>query len=215
MPKRVARGLPIALAIASLVTVAGCQSGGQSGSPPRQTETAGADGPTIYGEARVRETLGIYSQAIDDYCSIAGGGSIGCFQRTLLSSFAGQSAAAARECGFDMDYDPFFDCVMFGSTAERILGNLDRSAVRQMDWNDPRGSFDTAIDMAAVRVREKCPLEQRSCIGPETARVLGLEAAVGESCAARGGPTLGECLARALLIEQFETATRNVGTVES
>lgn len=214
MPRRFVGGVAIALAIASLMLVAGCQTGGQSGSPPQRTEARAGD-PNIYGEARVRETLDIYSQAIDDYCSIAGGGSIGCFQKTLLSSFAGQSAAAARQCKLDMEYDPFFDCVMFGSTAERILGNLGEAAANQMDWSDPRGSFDTAIDMAAVRVAEKCPQAHRNCVGPETARALGLEPGAGERCASRGGEALGECLARALLIEQFETAIRNVGTVES
>lgn len=205
MPGRFASGLVVVL------MVAGCQSGGA----PRQTETTGARDPDVYAEARVRETLEAYSQAVTDHCSLTGGGSIGCFQMTLLSSFAGQSAAAARECRLDMEYDPFFDCVMFGSTAERILRNLGEAAANQMDWDDPRGSFDTAIDLAAVRVREECPLEYRSCIGPETARVLGLEAVAGERCATRGGHSLGECLARALLIEQFETAIRNVGTVES
>jgi len=215
MPRRFAGGVAIALAIASLMLVAGCQVGGQSGGQPRQTATARDDSPTIYGEARVRETLDSYSQAIDDYCSIAGGGSIGCFQRTLLSSFAGQSAAAARQCRLDMEYDPFFDCVMFGSTAERILGNLGQAAADQMDWSDPRGSFDTAIAMAAVRVTEKCPQAHGNCVGPETARALGLEPVAGERCAIRGGHAMGECLARALLIEQFEAAIRNVGTIET
>jgi hypothetical protein len=216
MPKRLAGGIAIALAIASLVLVAGCQAGGQSGGgPPQQSETARADGSSFYGEARVRETLDIYSQAIDDYCSVAGGGSIGCFQKTLLSSFAGQSAAAGRQCRLDMEYDPFFDCVMFGSTAERILGNLGEAAANQMDWSDPRGSFDTAIEMAAVRVTEKCPQAYQNCVGPETARALGLAPVAGERCATRGGHALGECLARALLIEQFETAIRSVGTVET
>lgn len=213
MPRRDMSGFTIALAIVSLLFVGGCQSAGQSGAQPRRAETAGAGDPSVYGDTQVRETLDTYSQAVADYCAMSGGGSIGCFQRTLLSSFAGQSAAAARECKLDMEYDPFFDCVMFGSTAERILGNLGAAAANQMDWNDPHGSFDTAIELAAVRVEEKCPQAHRNCVGPETARVLGLEAVAGERCATWGGRSLGECLARALLIEQFETAIRNVGTV--
>jgi hypothetical protein len=211
MPRRFAGGVAIALAIASLTLAAGCQSA----SAPRQSAAKSSGDSGFYGEQRVKETLTAYSEAVADHCAVAGGGSIGCFQQTLLTSFAAESAATARECRLDMDYDPFFDCVMFGSTAEMILRNLGDAASKQMDWADPRGSFDTAIHLVGERVKAVCPTEYKSCVGIEMARMLGLEAVAGERCAAPDGYSLGECLARALLIEQFETATRNVGTVES
>jgi hypothetical protein len=135
-----------------------------------------------------------------------------CLRQTTLSSFGNQGGASAHCPQVDTG-SGFFECVMVGSTAERILVALGGEADAAMNWGDPLRSLNLASRLVAVRASVKCRgSTSGGCVAREMASALNLYPSVGDQCAALAAlEDQARCIGEALIIDQLESALLYVG----
>jgi hypothetical protein len=208
----------LAVIIAALA-VAACASGTQSKPPARIDDSASiaASVPTMteeelkdYVSERAEERL---LEVCGEERTISR--QLTCVRDATLRGFD-TTGEAQRNCDADAPLEPMLHCVIIGSLGYQLATEAKLEQASNYDWSDPEGAMKEAIESLATQTVSGCmavPLsEVDGCVVQKIGRSFALSEQVVTACTddADSAKSL-DCLMRAHVIQQFESAFQRMG----